>query len=241
MSQASPATLENRLLAALPREEYERLVANMESISLNLKQDLYLPNKPIEHVYFVKSGVVSLLNIMEDGAAVEVATVGNEGMVGLPVFLGANSIPGRAFAQISGDAWKMRADVFKDKVTAGSQLHALLQRYTQALFNLIAQSSACNRLHSIEERMCRWMLMTQDRVGTNEFPLTQEFIAQMLGVRRPSVSVVAAILQKAGLISYSRGKMTILEREGLEAASCECYGVVKGEFERLVGGYSAYQ
>lgn len=236
MSKTIDAPLENRLLAALPREEYERLVTNMEPVSLTWKQDLYVPNQPIEHVYFVKSGVVSLLNIMEDGAAVEVATVGNEGMVGLPVFLGANSIPGKAFAQIPGDAWKMRADVFKAKVTAGSQLHELLQRYTQALFNLIAQSSACNRLHSIEERMCRWLLMTQDRVGKNEFPLTQEFLSQMLGVRRPSVSVVASILQKAGLIRYSRGGMTILDREGLEAGSCECYGVVKGEFERLIGG-----
>lgn len=232
----NPRNLENQLLAALPTEEYKRLVDNMEAVSLKLKQVLYEPNEPIQHVYFVKSGVVSLLNLMEDGTIVEVATIGNEGMAGLPVFLGADKIPGMAIAQIPGDAWKMRVDVFKDKVTPSSPLHDLLQRYTQALFNLIAQSAACNRLHSAEERMCRWLLMTQDRVEQDSFPLTQEFLSQMLGVRRPTVSVTAAILQKAGLIGYSRGKITILDREGLKAACCECYEIVKAEFERLVGG-----
>lgn len=232
----NPPKLENLLLAALPIEEYKRLVDKMEAVSLKLKQLLYEPNEPIRHVYFVKSGVVSLLNLMEDGAIVEVATVGNEGMAGLPVFLGAEKIPGMAMAQIPGDAWRMRVDVFKNQVPPGSSLHNLLQRYTQALFNLIAQSAACNRLHSAEERMCRWLLMTQDRVEQDSFPLTQEFLSQMLGIRRPTVSIVASILQKAGLIGYSRGKMTILDREGLEAATCECYGIVKKEFERLVGG-----
>ena len=232
----NPPNLENLLLATLPTAEYKRLVDKMEAVSLKLKQLLYEPDEPIGHVYFVKSGVVSLLNLMEDGAIVEVATVGNEGMVGLPVFLGAEKIPGLAMAQIPGDAWRMSVDVFKNQVPPGSPLHNLLQRYTQALFNLIAQSAACNRLHSAEERMCRWLLMTQDRVENGSFPLTQEFLSQMLGVRRPTVSIVAAILQKAGLIGYSRGKMTILDREGLEAATCECYGIVKKEFERLVGG-----
>lgn len=227
---------ENRLLAALPKEEYERLVANMEGVSLKLKQSVYEPNELIEYVYFVKNGVVSLLTVMEDGREVEVATVGNEGMVGLPVFLGSDKIPGKAFSQVPGDALRMKADVFKDKVTPGSPLHDLLQRYTQALFNLIAQGSACNSLHSVEERMCRWLLMTQDRVGQDEFPLTQEFLSKMLSVRRPTVSMTASILQKAGLICYSRGKITILDREGLEASSCECYGIITAEFDRLVGG-----
>lgn len=235
MSKSHNAS-ENRLLAALPKEEYERLVANMEAVFLELKHSVYEPNEPIEYVYFVKNGVVSLLNVMEDGKEVEVATVGNEGMVGLPVFLGAEKIPGRAFSQVPGDALRMKADVFKDKVTPGTRLHDLLQRYTQALFNQIAQGTACNTLHSVEERMCRWLLMTQDRVGKDEFPLTQEFLGQMLGVRRPTVSIAASILQKAGLIRYSRGGITILDREGLEDSSCECYAIIKAEFDRLVGG-----
>lgn len=235
MSKSHNAS-ENRLLAALPKEEYERLVANMEAVFLELKHSVYEPNEPIEYVYFVKNGVVSLLNVMEDGKEVEVATVGNEGMVGLPVFLGAEKIPGRAFSQVPGDALRMKADVFKDKVTPGTRLHDLLQRYTQALFNQIAQGTACNTLHSVEERMCRWLLMTQDRVGKDDFPLTQEFLGQMLGVRRPTVSIAASILQKAGLIRYSRGGITILDREGLEDSSCECYAIIKGEFDRLVGG-----
>lgn len=232
----SPA--ENRLLAALSQEEYEHLLPHLETISLTFKQAVYMPNEPIEHVYFLKNSVASLLTIMEDGAAVEVATVGNEGMVGIPVFLGAHKIPGQAFIQIPGDAMRMRTNVFKAKITLGSPLFNLLQRYTQALFNQIAQSAACNRLHSIEERCCRWLLMTRDRVDSDEFPLTQEFLSQMLGVRRASVSTVAAILQKAGYIRYSRGKITILDHVGLESSACECYRIVKAEFERLLGGNS---
>lgn len=240
MFPASRNLPENRLLAALLQEEYDRVVAHMETVALEYQQDLYKPNEPIDYVYFPKSGVVSLLTIMQNGEAVEVATVGNEGMVGLPVFLEADSIPGKAIAQIPGDGWRMSADAFKEQVSPGSPLHELLQRYTQALFNLIAQSAACNRLHSVEERACRWLLMTHDRVGEDFFPLTQEFLAQMLGARRPTVSTVASILQKAGFISYSRGKITILDREGLESASCECYEIIRAEFERLVGGNSTY-
>lgn len=236
MSNNFSNPVKNQLLAVLPQEEYERLNAYMETVCLKLKQNLYLPNEPIEYIYFVNSGVASLLNLMEDGTAVEVATIGNEGMVGLPVFLGADRIPGQAMVQIPGDALRMKADVFKDKVTPGSPLHDLLQRYTQTLFNQIAQSAACNRLHSVEERMCRWLLMTQDRVGQNAFVLTQEFLSQMLGVRRPTVSIAASILQKAGLIRYSRGNITILDREGLENASCECYKIIQADFERLFKG-----
>ena len=226
----------NRLLAALPLEEYERLLPNLETVSLNFKQVLYNVNEPIEYIYFPKNCLASLLTIMENGEAVEVGTVGNEGMVGLPVFLGADTIPGQAFCQIPGDGMRMRADVFKREVTPGTPLFNLLQRYTQALFNLIAQSAACNRLHSIEERLCRWLLMTHDRVGADQFPLTQEFMGQMLGVRRASVSMAAAILQKAGFVRYSRGKMTICDRAGMEDSACECYGIVKAEFDRLLGG-----
>ncbi|BAY44869.1 Crp/Fnr family transcriptional regulator [Scytonema sp. HK-05] len=239
-SQDQPKPLKNRLLATLPTQEQERLQPHLQLVPLEYRQILYRPNEPIDYIYFPNYGVVSLLNLMENGDAVEVGTVGNEGMVGLPVFLGANTIPGEAFAQVPGEAFRMRADVFQREVTPGSPVHALLLRYTQALINQIAQSSACNRLHSIEERFCRWMLMTQDRVGSNQFPLTQEFIAQMLGVRRASVSVVAAIIQKAGLISYKRGKMTIVDREGLQGATCECYAIIKQEFDRLLGGSSIY-
>ena len=228
--------VENRLLAALPTEEYSRLLPNLETVSLAFKQVLYEPNEPIEHVYFPNNGVVSLVNIMQNGATVEIATVGKEGMVGLPVFLEADKIPGQAFSQVPGDAMRMKADVFKDSVNRGGPLQNLLLRYTQTLFNFIAQSAACNSLHSIEQRCCRWLLITHDRVERDEFPLTQEFLSQMLGVRRAGVGEVAGNLQKAGLIRYSRGRMTILDREGLKSAGCECYETVKQEFDRLLGG-----
>lgn len=228
--------MENLLLAALPSEEYSRVIVYMENVSLELKQSLYQRHKPIEYVYFIEHGVASLLTVMNDGALVEVATVGNEGMVGLPVFLGADRIPGECFVQVPGDAWKMRVDLFKAHVTADSFLHSLLQRYTQALFNQIAQTVACNRLHSIEQRFCRWLLMTAIRVGANSFPLTQEFIALMLGANRASVSQVASVLQRAGLIKYVRGQVTILDHSGLEATACECYEIVRTEFERLFNG-----
>ncbi|MEH1890645.1 MAG: Crp/Fnr family transcriptional regulator [Nostoc sp.] len=226
--------MKNQLIAALPAKEYSRLVAYMEVVPLEIKQHLYLPNQPIEYVYFLNYGVASMLTVLTDGSAIEVATVGNEGMVGLPVFLGADRIPGECFIQVPGYGLRMRVDAFKTHVTASSPLHDLLQRYTQALFNQIAQSAACNRLHSIEERLCRWLLMTADRVETGTFPLTQEFLSKMLGVNRSSVSLTASILQRAGLIEYVRGQMTILDRSGLEATTCECYQVVRAEFERLL-------
>lgn len=228
--------MKNQLLAALPSKEYSRLVAYMEVVPLELKQYLYLRNQPIEYVYFLNYGVASMLTVLTDGSAIEVATVGNEGMVGLPVFLGVDRIPGECFIQVPGYGLRMRVDAFKTHVTASSPLHDLLQRYTQALFNQIAQSAACNRLHSIEERLCRWLLMTADRVETGTFPLTQEFLSKMLGVNRSSVSLTASILQRAGLIEYVRGQMTILDRSGLEATTCECYQVVRAEFERLLNG-----
>ena len=234
MSQTRRHQIKNRLLSALPDSEYERLLPHLEQVSFTLKQILYMPNEPIDYVYFPNSGIISLVNLMEDGGTVEVATVGNEGMVGLPLLLGADRMMAQAITQMVGDALRMKADVFKREVTPASPLYSLLLRYTQALMNLISQSVACNRLHSIEERCCRWLLLCQDRVDSDEFPLTQEFLAQMLGVRRASVSVVAAILQKAGLIRYRRGKITILDRFGLEATSCECYHIVKQELDRLL-------
>lgn len=232
----SPKPQKNRLLAALPTEEYDRIVSHLEFVDLELKQILYQPNEPIQHIYFVLDGMVSLLTILQDNIPIEVGTVGNEGMVGLPVFLGADSIPGQAIVQIPGSAMRMETEVFKREVVSGTTLYKLLHRYTQALFNLIAQTAACNRIHSIEERFCRWMLIVHDRVNSDQFPLTQEFLSEMLGVRRAGVNKVAIIAQKAGLIQYSRGKITILDRSGLEVTSCDCYNTIKREFDRLVGG-----
>ena len=227
-------SISNQLLSAIPGEEYNCLRPYLETIDLTAYTIIYTSNEPIKYVYFPRSGIISLVNLTDDGGTVEAATVGNEGMVGIPILLGADRTVGQAIVQVAGDALRMKADIFKKQVTPNSSLHNLLLHYTLALINLISQSVACNRRHSVEERCCRWLLTCQDRVQTNEFALTQEFLSQMLGVRRSSVSVVAAILQRAGLISYSRGKMTILDREGLESASCECYRIVKKEFERLL-------
>lgn len=228
-------SVKNRLLTSLPKEEYKRLQPYLEPVSLEVKQELYQPNVPIEFVYFPLSGMYSLLSQTSEGDLIEVATVGNEGMVGLPVFLGGRQIPGIAMVQISGDALRMRAEDLCTQVTPGTSLYEMLHRYTQALFNLISQSALCNRVHSIEQRCCRWLLLTHDRVGTDIFPLTHEFLSQMLGVRRAGVSEVAAKLQNAGFIAYKYGKITILDRFGLEATSCECYELIKLEFQRLIG------
>lgn len=226
---------ENRLLALLPAAERERLLRRLERVSVGIKEVLYEAGKPIPHVFFPLNGVMSLVITMSDGPSVEVATIGNEGLVGTPVFLGADISPTKAFAQVPGDALRMRAEWFKGEMKNGGRLPVLIQRYTQTMINQISQSVGCNHLHSVEQRMCRWLLITHDRVGTDEFPLTHEFLAQMLCVRRPSVSVVAGILQKAGLISYHRGRITILDRKRLEATSCECYEVVRREYDRLLG------
>jgi CRP-like cAMP-binding protein len=235
MSEDRPNLIQNQLLSVIPTEEYERLLPHLETVALTLKHIIYAPNEPIEYVYFPKSGMISLVNITEDGRTVEAATVGNEGMVGIPVFLRTDRMPGQAIVQIVGNALRMKADIFKREVLPGSQLYNLLLRYTQALLNQISQSVACYSLHSVEQRCCRWLLVTHDRVKADQFSLTQELLSQMLGVRRASVSEVANTLQKQGLIRYSRGKMTILDRQGLEAASCECYRVVKEECDRLLG------
>ncbi len=236
MSQDVPNSVKNRLLASLPREEYERLLPYLEPVFLDLKQELYQPNVPIDFVYFPLEGVFSLLSLSSEGQLIEVATVGNEGMVGLPVFLGVRQIPGVSMVQVPGNALRMRAEDLQTKVSRDSLLYDLLHRYTQALFNFISQSALCNRLHSIEQRCCRWLLLTGDRVGIDNFPLTHEFLSQMLGVRRAGVSEVASRLQNAGFISYRYGKITIVDRAGLEATSCECYELIKAEFDRLIGG-----
>jgi CRP-like cAMP-binding protein len=230
---------QNRLLTSLPDDEYDRVTAVTEKVSLALKEVIYEPGQRIEHVYFPTSGVVSLLITMQDGSAVEIATVGNEGVVGMPVFLGAHTSLVRAISQIPGTALRMPVAAFKHVVEPAGAIQDVIRRYSQALVNQISQSVACNHLHSVEERMCRWLLMCHDRVGADEFPLSHEFLAQMLGVRRPSVTIAAGILQKAGLIAYRRGHVTIVDRGRLEEGACECYRVVKDEYERLLGAPTA--
>jgi CRP-like cAMP-binding protein len=225
---------ENRLLAILPREALARLQPYLEPVALTFRERLHAPNEPISQVYFPCSAVISLVLPLDGGAVIEVATVGNEGMLGLPAFLGAGSVPDEAFCQIPGQALRLGAQILRQETAGGGPLHDVLLRYTQGLMNQIAQSAACNRAHSIDERCARWLLMTHDRAGSDRFPLTQEFLAQMLGVRRAGVSAAASILQRAGFIRYSRGMMRIIDRSGLESAACGCYRTVREEFERLL-------
>jgi CRP-like cAMP-binding protein len=230
---------QNRLLSALSRDLQIRLLPRMEKVSLPIRQVLYEADSPILHVYFPVSGVVSLVISLKDGASVEVATIGNEGVVGVPVFLGAERSPTKAFCQVAGQALKMRADSFRRALEEHPELADVVRRYTQGMVNQISQTTACNHVHSVQARMCRWLLMTHDRVGADEFHLTQEFLAQMLGVRRPSVTVAAGLLQKAGLIRYQRGRIHIADRAGLEITACECYETVRQEFNRLLNTVAA--
>jgi CRP-like cAMP-binding protein len=223
----------NRLLAALPADELDRLRPHLERRRYDVKELVHRPGEPIEAVVFPTTGVFSLVTSMADGTTMEVATVGDEGMVGVPVFLGDVSSPLTVYSQIPGEALCLPAAKLRSFVRDGSRLHDLLLRYVQALFILTAQSVACNRLHSVQQRCARWLLMCHDRTHTDEFPLTQEFMAQMLGIRRASVTEAAGQLQGAGLIRYQRGVITILDRPGLERASCECYGIIRAEFDRL--------
>ena len=237
MSQREQANQEstNRILAALKPTDQKRLLAGARPVSLEFKHRLLEPGEAIDTVYFPDSAVVSLLTTMDDGGAVEVATVGNEGIVGVPVFLGGQSMGARELyqVQVPGQARAMDTASFLE-ATGRDPLRGLVQRYAQALFTQVSQQVACNALHSVTERCSRWMLLTADRVSQNKFPLTQEFLSQMLGVRRASVTVAAGTLQNAGFIHYSRGRVTIIDREGLENASCECYRIIRAEFDRLL-------
>ncbi len=225
----------NRLLAALPKADYKRIMTQMERVLLENKQLAYDVDKPIEFVYFPLTGVFSLVTFMEDGEGVEVATIGNEGMIGLPLFLGVDRTSGKAFTQVPGNSLRMTAAAFKEQIRRQGPLTQTLQLYTQALMVQISQGMACNGRHSIRQRCARWLLMTHDRVGAETFPLSQEFLALMLGVRRAGVNKVATDLKQAGLIQYSRGMIRILNRKELEDTSCECYQVIRKEFDRLLG------
>ncbi len=224
----------NALVAALPQAERAALLDVSERTPLEFQAVLQEVNEPVGHLWFPISGVCSVLAEMEDGSVVEVATVGREGMVGLPVVLDAGHSAQRIFAQIPGEAYRLSAAAFTRLRPKLPALDRLLLRYALSLVSQIAQGSACNRLHPIEARCARWLLLTHDRVDSDSFPLTHDFLAQMLGVTRPSVTIAAGMLQKAGLIRYIRGVVDIVDRPGLEAASCECYGIVVREFDRLV-------
>ena len=224
----------NKLLAALPREVGERLEAHLELVPLKLGASVYEAGGKQPYVYFPTDSIVSLLYVMKDGASAEIAVVGNEGLVGISLFMGGETTPSRAVVQSAGRAYRLRAKLLKAEFEFGGPLQHLLLRYTQALITQMAQTAVCNRHHSIEQQLCRWLLLSMDRLPTNVLTMTQELIANMLGVRREGVTASAGKLQEAGLIHYSRGRITIIDRPRLEKRVCECYGVVKKEFERLL-------
>ncbi|MFO7910111.1 MAG: Crp/Fnr family transcriptional regulator [Halomonas sp.] len=225
---------QNDLLAALPMDEYQRLAPDLEKVDLVLGASLVESGQPMQHVYFPTDSIVSLLCVMEDGDSTEIAVVGAEGIVGISLFMGGETTPSRAIVQSAGTAYRLKGHLLKDEFYRAGALQGLLLRYTQALLTQMAQTAVCNRHHSLDQQLCRWLLLSLDRLPTNELLMTQELIANMLGVRREGVTESAGKLQKAGLISYHRGRITILDRPGLEARVCECYAVVRKEYERLL-------
>jgi CRP-like cAMP-binding protein len=231
-SRAPPG---NQLLARLPLQEYDRLRPHLEPVPFEHKQVLYEVRSRIEYAYFPSHGVLSSVALMEDGSAIEVATTGNEGVLGLLAYLGAGTSPNEVMVQVEGDGVRIRIDALKEAANGDGSLPGLLLRYHTAFLVQVSQQVACNGLHLIQQRCCRWLLSTHDRVGSNELLLTHEFLAIMLGVRRASVTDVLRPLQEQGLVRNSRGSITILNRKGLEGACCECYRVVRDEFDRLLG------
>ena len=224
---------ENHLMASLPEPEWQRWQVHLESVDLPLGAVLYESGATMSHVYFPTTAIVSLLYVMEDGASAEIAVVGNEGIVGVSLFMGGVSTSSRAVVQSAGRGYRMKAQVLKEEFKRAPVLHLLL-RYTQALITQMAQTAVCNRHHTIDQQLCRWLLLSLDRLQGKELVMTQELIANMLGVRREGVTEGAMKLQNAGLIHYARGHITVLDRPGLEARSCECYAVVKKEYYRLL-------
>lgn len=233
-SRPRPDQNGNHLLAGLPDAEYQRIRSDLATVTLEQKKVIWEPNRPIESVFFPIDAVVSVLALTESGP-IETGTIGNEGLVGLPVFLGASSSPSRAIVQVGGKAERLDVAIFQREAQQEGRLRQLLHRYTQGFMTQVSQSTACNRAHSSEQRLARWLLIVRDRVGRNEFKLTHEFMGQMLGVRRATVSETAAALQRSKLISYRHGVVTIRNGPALEQAACVCYGIVRDEFQRLMG------
>lgn len=225
---------DNRLLAALPDAEWERWARHLEPVDMPLGKVLYESGSRLSHVYFPVTSIVSLLYVMEDGASAEIAVVGNEGIVGISLFMGGESTPSRALVQSAGQGFRLKSELMLQEFNrAGPVLHLLL-RYTQALITQMSQTAVCNRHHSLDQQLCRWLLLSLDRLHSNELVMTQELIANMLGVRREGVTEAAGNLQQAGLIRYQRGHITVVDRAGLERRTCECYAVVKKEYDRLL-------
>lgn len=230
----APFPTENRLLAALPASEWQRWQPQLEWVDLPLGEVLYESGRKMSHVYFPTTAIVSLLYVMEDGASAEIAVVGNEGLVGIALFMGGESTPSRAVVQSAGKGLRLRAAIVKQEFNRSPAVLHLLLRYTQALITQMAQTAACNRHHSLDQQLCRWLLLSLDRLQGHDLVMTQELIANMLGVRREGVTEAALKLQSAGLIRYARGHIKVLDRAGLELRTCECYAVVKKEYDRLL-------
>jgi CRP-like cAMP-binding protein len=225
---------QNHLLDALPAGDYERIVEHLQLVPLKLGDVLYEPGSQLRYVYFPTTSIVSLLYVMENGASAEIAIVGNEGILGISLFMGGETTPSRAVVQSAGHAYRLKSQTLKQEFGRFGPFLRLLLRYTQALITQMAQTAVCNRHHSVDQQLCRWLLLSLDRLESRELSMTQELIANMLGVRREGVTEAAGKLQQAGLIHYRRGKITVIDRPGLERRSCECYRVVQREFERLL-------
>ncbi len=225
----------NHLLHGVTDEEMARLLPNLQPVSFSLGKVLYESGEKMDYVYFPTTAIISLLYIMENGATAEIGVVGNDGLVGIAIFMGGDTTPNRAVVQSAGKGFKMKAALMKDEFTLGGRFHNLCLRYTQALITQISQTAVCNRLHSVDQQLCRWLLLSRDRLPSDRLTMTQDLISNMLGVRREGVTHAAKRLQTAGYISYVRGDMTILDRKGLEAQVCECYQVVRAEYSRLLG------
>src|SRR5712692_3576452 len=225
----------NRLLGALPPAEYERLLPRLQQVSFSLGEVVYEFGGHLDYVFFPTNSIVSLLYTMENGTSAEMGLTGNDGVVGIALFMGGGTMPNRAVVQSAGGALRMKAKVLQDEFAMGGKFQHMLLRYTQALITQISQTAVCNRLHSVEQQLSRWLLLSHDRVKADELIMTQELIADMLGVRREGVTVAAGNLQDSGAISYVRGHIKILDRQKLEATVCECYQVVRDEFDRLLG------
>ena len=227
---------QNHLLAALPAQDRERLLPHLERVPMPLGHVLYESGSELRHVYFPTTSIVSLLYVMIDGASAEIAVVGNDGILGVALFMGGETMPNRAVVQSAGHAYRLQGALLKQEFNRSGELQHLLLRYTQALLTQMAQTAVCNRYHSLDQQFCRWLLLSLDRLPADELVMTQELIANMLGVRREGVTEAAGNVQRAGLIEYQRGRITVLDRAGLEARTCECYAVVKKEFDRLLPG-----
>ena len=225
----------NRLLARLPCSDYDRILPNLRRVSLSLGEVIYEPGEHLDFLYFPTTAIVSLLYTMQNGSSAEMAMAGNDGLVGVALFMGGETVPNRAVVQSAGDAYRMASGVLQDEFAKVGAFRRLLLLYTQSLMTQMSQTAVCNRLHNVEQQLCRWLLISMDCLDSDELIMTQELIANMLGVRREGVTIAAHHLQETGLITYARGHIRILERCGIESIACECYKVVKDEYERLIG------